>query len=630
LKKANVILAFHAHEPLWDLPNELVALTDDPEIHYSVRGDNYVLKRAKEERDIYAHLIKTAEALDAPVALDITNELLVQLDWYVPEVFQNLAAAYKNGTIYPVYTHAHHTHAALLMPDEINDEIRLNSELLHGLMGIPRPRHPGVFPTEDSIDASHLSAYKDAGMEYIIFPHTNSRQAHLAIEGKGDVKYHAFLVGPDIVALPRHFPVSQHIWRPITRYKPEQVRNQGYILGKYAVFEEEYQNKSHISFPISWDEAVAEYTGILEKALTELPNNGLILYIQDLELMDFGDIALKIIEEAWKSILDRKKVRVAFITPDDYMDKLGDTATLSRVRFHQVSWAPEIRLVLRYDGHYTPLNAGQFKGIDLTETVFKTIPFVFWEPGRFLTTIFGSILDAFGMPRRCDVTATALHDTRYALPQFDIKDQMTIHFRLMKRACNWGWRPEEGRQKRPFMHGYRLVELLLKSDVRDIAFAASRYQHPGDAIYKGAERIMEYLIDTRVRYLNKGIEKPGIISDKKDKALLELDRAHSHRVIAAECIERALNVSHAVEQATSPDGKSNALRSLLQELKWYCREVFVATDHIQRAWGCMDDIPAMIEIMYEHLYEMYPPKFPAAFRELFPKEWKSRENPRLF
>ncbi|MEJ2740807.1 MAG: glycoside hydrolase, partial [Dehalococcoidia bacterium] len=159
MKKSNVILAFHAHEPLWDLPNELVSLADDPEMQNSVRGDNYILKRVKEQRDIYAHLIETAKFLNAPVALDITNELLVQLNWYTPEVYQTLIAAYKKGIIYPVYTHAHHTHAALLTPDEISDEIRLNIELLHDMMGIPRPVHHGVFPTEDSIDASQLSAY---------------------------------------------------------------------------------------------------------------------------------------------------------------------------------------------------------------------------------------------------------------------------------------------------------------------------------------------------------------------------------------------------------------------------------------------------------------------------------------
>jgi hypothetical protein len=101
MKSAYVILAFHAHEPLWDLPNELIALVDDPEIHDAIRGENYVLKRVREERDIYAHLVQTAESLGAPVALDVTNELLVQLAWYIPETFQNLAAAYKNGTYTP-------------------------------------------------------------------------------------------------------------------------------------------------------------------------------------------------------------------------------------------------------------------------------------------------------------------------------------------------------------------------------------------------------------------------------------------------------------------------------------------------------------------------------------------------
>ncbi|MEE8473259.1 MAG: glycoside hydrolase, partial [Dehalococcoidia bacterium] len=97
MKRANVILAFHAHEPLWDLPNELVAMVDDPEIHDAVWGENYVLKRAREGRDVYARLVETAESLGAPVALDATNELLVQLAWYVPETFQDLSAAYKKG-----------------------------------------------------------------------------------------------------------------------------------------------------------------------------------------------------------------------------------------------------------------------------------------------------------------------------------------------------------------------------------------------------------------------------------------------------------------------------------------------------------------------------------------------------
>ena len=629
MKQVYVILAFHAHEPLWDLPNELIAPVDDPEIRDAVRGENYVLKRAREERDIYTHLVQTAESLGAPVALDVTNELLVQLEWYIPGTFQNLVAAYKNGTIYPLYTHAHHTHAALLTSDEIVDEIRLNTELLHKVMGVPEPRHSGVFPTEGSVDASKLVAYKDSGIEYIIFPHLNDRKTHFIAEGKSDTQYRAFVVGPDMLALPRHFPVSQYIWRPITRYDPEGVKNQGYILGKYWVFAEEYRNKSYTPFPISWEQAVAEYAAVLENAVMESPERGLILYVQDLELMDFGDIALRIMEQAWKNVIGKKTAEVRFMTPDEYMESRGDVTELPRVRFHQVSWAPEIRLVLRYDGHYPPLNAGKFRDVDLDTAVFKQLPFVFWEPGRFLINIYGAIMDAFGMSRRLAAEAALLHDTRYAVPRFDFKDQVALHYRLMKRACNWGWRPEEGRQKRPFLHGYRLSELLLSTSPEDSVFAGTRYVHPGDNVYLGAERILEFLLDTRLDYLRTGIEKGGLAGEQKEAALMEIERGQSHRIIAREFIKRALENSRSVESATTPHGKGEALNRLIRELKGYCREVFVATDHIQQAWGYIDDIDAMIVTMYQQLYEIYPPKFPSIFRELFPEEWKMRKAPKL-
>jgi hypothetical protein len=37
----------------------------------------------------------------------------------------------------------------------------------------------------------------------------------------------------------------------------------------------------------------------------------------------------------------------------------------------------------------------------------------------------------------------------------------------------------------------------------------------------------------------------------------------------------------------------------------------------------------MIVTMYEHLYEIHPPKFPTMFAELLHEEWKVRENPEL-
>jgi hypothetical protein len=267
--------------------------------------------------------------------------------------------------------------------------------------------------------------------------------------------------------------------------------------------------------------------------------------------------------------------------------------------------------------------------VDLETAVFKHLPFVFWEPGRFLINLYGAILDAFGMPRRLAVDAALLHDTRYAVPSFDLKDQIALHYRLMKRACNWGWRPEEGRQKRPFLHGYRLSELLLGTAPEDSAFAGTRYVHPGDSTYVGAERILDFLLGTRFDYLIAGIEEGGLAGKQKEAALLEIKRGRSHRVVATEFIQRALEASRSVESAATPDGRGEALNRLVRELKGYCREVFVATDHIQRAWGYISNLDSMVMAMYQHLYEIYPPRFPSMFRELLPEEWKTRENPKL-
>jgi hypothetical protein len=71
------------------------------------------------------------------------------------------------------------------------------------------------------------------------------------------------------------------------------------------------------------------------------------------------------------------------------------------------------------------------------------------------------------------------------------------------------------------------------------------------------------------------------------------------------------------------------LNRLIRELKGYCREVFVATDHIQRTWGCIGDLDSMLVIMYQHLYGIYPPRFPKMFEELLPEEWESRQKPKL-
>jgi hypothetical protein len=116
---------------------------------------------------------------------------------------------------------------------------------------------------------------------------------------------------------------------------------------------------------------------------------GLILYIQDLELMDFGDVALEILTEAWEKVREMKNFRIHFVTPDEYLEETRvHQRRLPTVRFERISWAPEIRLVLRSDGHYPPLNAGAFRGVDAMAEIFPRRPFIFWETEKYLKKLY--------------------------------------------------------------------------------------------------------------------------------------------------------------------------------------------------------------------------------------------------
>ena len=177
-KNVFVILAFHAHEPHWDQPMFLLDRLDDEEMRNSVRNENWIVKRAEAGRDVYRDLIKFAGDMNVPVCLEATNELLMQISESMPATFRALREAYSGQTIYPIYGFAHHTHAALLTDAEVADEIRLNREFVHGILGAPEPRYRGLFPIEDSIDADLLPTIYRARIDFLVFPHLDPRKAH--------------------------------------------------------------------------------------------------------------------------------------------------------------------------------------------------------------------------------------------------------------------------------------------------------------------------------------------------------------------------------------------------------------------------------------------------------------------
>src|SRR5262245_9570651 len=165
MKQVSVVLCFHAHEPLWDLPRRLQRSSRDRRVRHAIVPESYIRRRMREGRNVYRDLIGFAERRNVTVALDATNELLFQLRQHAPGTYRGLGRAYRRRVLYPMYTTAHHTHAALLTSEEFLDEVRLNHELLHDDLGVPRPSRRGLFFTECSIDQKLIPAAEQAGFD---------------------------------------------------------------------------------------------------------------------------------------------------------------------------------------------------------------------------------------------------------------------------------------------------------------------------------------------------------------------------------------------------------------------------------------------------------------------------------
>lgn len=637
MKTVYVILAFHAQEPLWDLPERVLATLHDDELRRDALGnDNWVRMRAEAGRDIYRDLLELGSRLDAPVCLEATNEILMQVRRHMPVTFARLGDAYRSGALYPIYGNAFHTHIAMLTDAELADEIRLNREFLRDVAGAPVPRHAGAFPMEGSIDARKLTGFREAGMEYVVFPNISDRKMRFAFDGLPDgvdPTSGAFTIGEGLIALPRHFPISQEIWRPITKWQPERLKPQGYILGRYAVLDEEYRDGRTVEYPIERPQAVAEYTQVLRDAIDGAPDGGLLLYIQDLELMDFGEEALDILGEAWQTACAEGLADVRIVTPDTYLDAIAGQA-LPHMRFHQASWAPEIRLVLRSDGHYPPLHAGEFQGVDADTEIFRRWPFIFWEPGRFIADTFRHLMLAFGHKLAIPLSGADLDADAYDFPH-DLPDEtkLAIHMRAMQRACNFGWQPDESRHKWPYMHGVGICEILraeLRSEETAARVAQSFKPFPHRAL-QGLDRVLEIFIDTRVAYLRAGIDRledRAGDAERRSQGEQHLLNAEARRRRAA-ALARQLRAEN-TKFVTSCAIDARALGRMLALLQEHCREAYTAINEIQRAWMTIDDTAGMIGEMYDYLQRVYPPLFPSILRDMLSDdELAAVDNPAL-
>ena len=58
-------------------------------------------------------------------------------------------------------------------------------------------------------------------------------------------------------------------------------------------------------------------------------------------------------------------------------------------------------------------------------------------------------------------------------------------------------------------------------------------------------------------------------------------------------------------------------REIIKGMQDYCQALFIATEHIQRCWAkAAEHKEFLVEKMYEYLYDLYPPMFPAMVTQI--------------
>ena len=137
-----VVLAFTAHEP--------------------------VLSTRRLIASPLGRLVRVAEALGGPVSLAVSNELAHQLRRDLPETFAELVRGVQAGVVRPLYTTAHHAPAALLQPAELVDELRLNEECVHGLLGAPPPVRKGVLVDGGVLEPRLVPTLEERGVDFVL------------------------------------------------------------------------------------------------------------------------------------------------------------------------------------------------------------------------------------------------------------------------------------------------------------------------------------------------------------------------------------------------------------------------------------------------------------------------------
>ncbi|MHC4196312.1 MAG: hypothetical protein ACYSRP_00170 [Planctomycetota bacterium] len=608
-KKIYVMLAFHAHKPIRGFYDKLAKDLGDPELSAVFADADDREKDAAgaddDKANVYKELIRFSGAMEIPVALSVTNELLFQIRGSMPETYGALKGAYKEKRIFPIYTFAHNTQMVLIHPDEIINEIKLNREFLHYVLGVPHPQFRGVFPTDGSLDYDKLAGITQATMKFVALPRLDPSISRFKIEGDndndGDVKTFPFWIKKELLAVPINPAVSQRVIQLLMQGNPDVARLHGYPLGDFPVFTEEFLGNDKLTFPVKKDDMVSDYTKVLKRAVDECPDGGLILYMQELDPMGLGAQALEVLRESWKAVRDGGAAELKFVTPDGYLAEIKPRElSLPTVTFNQVSEMPGSRAVLQVDGLYPPRGVGDYRGVNVPKELYGRWPLIFRQSGCFMVEAVEVIYETLGIHFDIATTASKLADEGYDISRFDKPLQLAIHLRFIKGAYDWGAAQNEQSQGDAYVH-LLCISQKIRENYADVLPLTVRTL-PGSL--EGMIKSLDILVQGRVDVLREGV---GATKQENPQAV-------EGHLKAAE--EKARGAKAALEGIVGKGDGQLTVDELTGAMASHARQVILAAGSLREAWWQCSNTNAMRDFCNKRLHETFPPKFPKLLEQL--------------
>jgi hypothetical protein len=249
-------------------------------------------------------------------------------------------------------------------------------------------------------------------------------------------------------------------------------------------------------------------------------------------------------------------------------------------------------VIINIDGQYPPLGVAEYNGYKVGDKLWKKWPFIFWEPGRQLTTILQSLLNSFG--HRTTLRIKVREMMQQNLMNIDVGEQCALNLRQIKRASNWVANIDEEPLRETFLHAYFIVKRLSQFNL-----LPERFQKISEETLVSMDSTLEIILGQRINVLLTNIKK---MEQAKmvgyPLAYTYLNGANVWKDKASFSLRSVQNLNRA--------GKNT--KDLLIALAECLKFIFLSLDGIRHATKDLPEKEYVYAEIYKQLYKTFPPK----------------------